>query len=199
MAPGTGLGECLLVPAGKDWEAYPSEGGHCDFAPRNREEIELLQWLLDRRQRVSVEQLVSGPGIASLYHFLTDTGRAPRDEPVERQLAEGRDPAPTIQQLSLQPQATASSRTLRLWVELCGAEAGNLALKLLATGGVYLGGGIAPRLRSMIESGPFLEAFRAKAPMDGLLAAVPVTLVMDPQTPLYGAARRAARLIREKD
>ncbi len=192
ISAGTGLGEAGLHFEGKMRRPFASEGGHTDFAPRNELEIELLRYLLPQFHHVSYERVLSGPGLLNIYRFLRDTGRA--EEPVwlADEMKEG-DPAAVITQSALQGKSELSLRALDLFVSIYGAEAGNLALKVKATGGVYLGGGIAPRIVEQLKSPDFLEAFTAKGRMKPLLEAIPVRVILNDMTALLGAAICASR------
>ena len=191
ISAGTGLGEAGMYWDGENHRPFATEGGHVDFAPRNHLEMELLDYCLKHYRRVSYERLVSGPGLVKVYQFLRDTGKA--DEPawLADQLRTG-DPAPIISQHALDGKSELCRHALEIFVSLYGAEAGNLALKLLATGGVYLGGGIAPKILAQLKKPEFLNAFTAKGRMRPLLLDTPVQVIMNPKTALLGAARYAA-------
>jgi glucokinase len=194
IAAGTGLGQVGMFKqgAGAELRPFASEGGHADFAPRNRLEMGLLEYLLKRHARVSAERVVSGQGLVNIYHYLKDTG--PAEEPPW--LAEQmrlQDPAAMISQNALEGRSPLCMQALDLFVALYGAEAGNLALKLMATGGVYLGGGIAPRIIAKLREPAFMNAFTAKGRMKPLLQAMPVRVILNPKTALLGAARYALR------
>jgi glucokinase len=191
ISAGTGLGEAGMYWDGALHRPFASEGGHADFAPRNHLEMELLGHLLDRHRRVSYERLVSGPGLANVYQFLRNTGKGEEPDWLAEQLRHG-DPAPLISQYALEGRSPLCLQALELFVSLYGAEAGNLALKLLATGGVYLGGGIAPKIISKLKEPEFMNAFTAKGRMRPLLQDIPVRVIMNPKTALLGAARHAA-------
>ena len=191
ISAGTGLGEAGMYWDGEVHRPFPSEGGHADFAPRNHLEMELLDYSMNRYRRVSYERLVSGPGLVHLYHFLRDTGKAEEPAWLAEQVHHG-DPAPIISRLALDGKSPLCRQALELFVSLYGAEAGNLALKLMATGGVYLGGGIAPRIISKLKDPVFMNAFTAKGRMRPLLQDIPVRVIMNPKTALLGAARHAA-------
>ena len=188
ISAGTGLGEAGMYWDGEVHRPFASEGGHADFAPRNHLEMELLDYSLKRYPRVSYERLVSGPGLVNTYQFLRDTGKG--DEPpwLAEQLRHG-DPAPIISQHALDGKSSLCGQAIEIFVSLYGAEAGNLALKLMATGGVYLGGGIAPKIISKMKEPAFMNAFTTKGRMRPLLQDMPVRLIMNPKTALLGAAR----------
>jgi glucokinase len=193
ISAGTGLGEAGMYWDGQVHRPFPSEGGHADFAPRNHLEIELLVYLMKRYQRVSYERLVSGPGLVNVYQFLRDTGKGEEPAWLAEEMRHG-DPAPVISQHALDGKSPLCLHALELFVSLYGAEAGNLALKIMATGGVYLGGGIAPKIVSSIKmkDPEFMNAFTAKGRMRPLLQDIPVRVIMNPKTALLGAARHAA-------
>ena len=150
ISAGTGLGEAGMYWDGEVHRPFASEGGHADFAPRNHLEMELLDYSMNRYRRVSYERLVSGPGLVHVYHFLRDTGKGEEPPWLAEQMRHG-DPAPVISRLALEGKSPLCLQALELFVSLYGAEAGNLALKLMATGGVYLGGGIAPKIIAKTE------------------------------------------------
>jgi len=191
ISAGTGLGEAGMYWDGQRHRPFPSEGGHADFAPRNHLEMELLDYSMQRYRRVSYERLISGPGLFHIYCFFRDTGKGEEPPWLAEQLRPG-DPAPVISQLALDGKSALCQQTLELFVALYGAEAGNLALKLMATGGVYLGGGIAPRIVSKLAEPGFMNAFTAKGRMRPLLQDIPVRVITNPKTALLGAARHAA-------
>jgi glucokinase len=191
ISAGTGLGEAGMYWDGERHRPFASEGGHADFAPRNHLEMELLNYSLNRYRRVSYERLVSGPGLVNVYQFLRDTGRANEPAWLAEQLRHG-DPAPIISQHGLEGKILLCLQALEIFVSLYGAEAGNLALKVMATGGVYLGGGIAPKIISKLKEAEFMNAFTAKGRMRPLLQDIPVRVIMNPKTALLGAARHAA-------
>jgi glucokinase len=190
IAAGTGLGEATLTRSQERTEVLASEGGHADFAARSETEIALLRWITVRHGRASYERVLSGPGLHDVYRFLREAGRG--DDPAW--LAEEirrSDPAAAISRAALEGRSRACAEALDLFVEVLGAEAGNLALRAMATGGVFLGGGIAPRILPWLERPPFLAAFRAKGRLRPLLEDVPVYVVLDERAGLIGAARRA--------
>jgi glucokinase len=191
ISAGTGLGEAGFFWDGERHHPFPSEGGHVDFAPRNRLEIELLDHLMGHYRRVSYERLVSGPGLVHVYRFLRDTGKGTEPTWLAEQMRHG-DPAPIISQQAIEGKSLLCLQALEIFVSLYGAEAGNLALKLMATGGVYLGGGIAPKIISKLKEPEFMNAFTAKGRMRPLLQDIPVRVIMNPKTALLGAARHAA-------
>ena len=196
IAAGTGLGMALLPRIAGRWTPVASEGGHADFAPRTDEEIGLLRYLRERFGRVSVERVVSGPGLFNAYQFLRDVLRLPEIPQVREALAQRDDPSRIIGEAALAAESCPlCSRSLDLFVAAYGAVAGNLALTGTATGGVYLGGGIAPKILPRLLHGPFLPAFTAKGRFVPFLERVPVRVLLDDRTALFGAARHAASLL----
>jgi glucokinase len=196
ISAGTGLGEAGMYWDGENHRPFASEGGHVDFAPRNRLEMELLNYSLNHFRRVSYERLVSGPGLAEIYRFLRDTGKGDEPSWLAEQMRHG-DPAPIISQNAMEGRSPLCLQALDLFVSIYGAEAGNLALKIMATGGVYLGGGIAPKIVSKLKDPEFMNAFTAKGRMRPLLQDIPVMVITNPKTALLGAARYAALELEE--
>lgn len=194
IAAGTGLGEALLIWDGRSHQVIPSEGGHADFAPRTELEMDLLRFLTKEFGRVSYERILSGPGFFNVYRFLRDTGRAPEPAWLTEKLKAGSDPTAVIGPAAVEGRDPLCVATLDLFLAIYGAEAGNLALKVLSVGGVYIGGGIAPRFRAKVEHGAFIAAFRAKGRFGQLMEAMPVHLVLESRTALLGAARVAQSL-----
>jgi len=199
IAAGTGLGEALLIWNGTSHQVIPSEGGHADFAPRTELEMDLLRFLTREFGRVSYERVLSGPGFFNVYRFLRDTGRAPEPAWLTEKLEAGGDPNLVIGPAALEGRDPLCAATLDLFTAVYGAEAGNLGLKVLSLGGVYVGGGIAPRFRAKLETGVFIAAFRAKGRLSPLMDAMPVHLVLEPRTALLGAARVAQSLLEIED
>jgi glucokinase len=193
IAVGTGLGEGALLSDGDGREAaLPSEGGHTDFAPRDATQRGLLAWLQRQYEHVSYERVCSGHGIPNLYHYLrARTGIA---EPawLTAALAAADDPTPVIADAGLRGACPVSRRTLSLFAAILGAEAGNLALRTLATGGVFVGGGIPPKLRPVLRGRAFREGYLRKGVMSDVVARFPVHLILEPRAALLGAARYAA-------
>jgi glucokinase len=191
IAPGTGLGEAFLTWNGTRYRPYPSEGGHADFAPRSPLEADLWHYLHGRFGHVSYERLCSGRGLPNIYAFLKESGRASEPAWLTTRLRAVEDPTPVLIEAALGVRRCEICVTaLELFVSILGAEAGNLALKVLARGGVYLGGGIPPRILPALQQENFLEAFRSKGRMEGLLARIPVHVILNPRTGLLGAAFR---------
>jgi glucokinase len=198
IAAGTGLGEGLLFWDGAQYHPAPSEGGHADFAPRNDLEAELLVYLRRRYQHVSYERLLSGPGLVNIYEFLRDTGRGHEPSAFAQRLRE-EDPAAVISHAALQGTPSRCVQALDLFTAIYGAEAGNLALKVMATGGVYVGGGIAPKIRPKLADGAFMEAFRDKGRMAFMMDLMPVRVILKETTALNGAGYCAARLAQKEE
>jgi len=197
IAPGTGLGEAYLCWDGSRYHAYPSEGGHADFAPTTDEELGLFQFLRQRLAHVSYEQVCSGMGIANIYRYCTEgLGMAVADA-VATTLAEGGDPTPVIVSHALAGDCPVCVKTIDFFVDILAAEAGNLAVKFLATGGVYLGGGLPPRLIDAIPVEAFMARFAGKGRMAALLTDIPVYIIQCSGAALTGAARVGARLARQ--
>jgi len=191
ISAGTGLGEAGLHWDGKYWEPIVSEGGHVDFAPRSRLEAEMLGYMLQRYDHVSYERFLSGPGLVNIYRFLADSGRCEEPDSLRDKVV-GSDCAAAISEGAEQGIAICQ-QALEIFVSIYGAAAGNLALKVLAVGGVFLGGGIAPKMIPSLQSPLFLEAFRSKGRMRPLMEKIPVRVILNPQTALLGAARVASR------
>ncbi|GAB4230204.1 MAG: glucokinase [Acidobacteriota bacterium] len=192
IAAGTGLGEAILAPTPEGYRPLASEGGHTDFGPRNETEIRLLQHLLRKYDHVSYERVLSGPGLVNIYEFLLADG-ASETPGVRARIEAAGDPAAVISTLGLMSACRVCRRALELFVGIYGAEAGNLALKAKATGGLYLGGGIAPKIRELLTEELFLGPFLAKGRMRPLLERIPVRLILEPKTALLGAAAAAFR------
>jgi glucokinase len=191
ISAGTGLGEAGLVWDGVRHRPVASEGGHADWAPQGDLQIALWRFLAAEVDHVSVERVLSGPGLENIYRFLRDVQGVPEPGWLAETLR--REPAaPAISRIALEGRAEICARALSLFVAIYGAEAGNLGLRMLATGGVYVGGGIAPRILPALEGRTFLDAFTRKGRMRSLLEDVPVRVVLNDQAALQGAARRAA-------
>ena len=190
IAPGTGLGEAFIVRDGAAYRGYPSEGGHADFAPTTASQIDLLRYLQQRFEHVSYELVCSGRGIPYLYDFYRDSGHARESSDLAAQLAVIEDRAPLIVESAMRTAAPDAlcRAALETFVSVLGAEAGNLALKVVATGGVYIGGGIAPRIVPMLEDGRFITAFRSKGRFAELLLRMPIRVITVDHAALIGAA-----------
>lgn len=192
LGAGTGLGEAVLVPGDDGPRVLASEGGHADLAPRNPTELRLLEYLWNRHERVSVERVVSGLGLRTLFEFVTETGLASATaDTLDAMQTE--DVGAVIGERGQARSDPACAAALDLFVDLYGAEAGNLALKVLPTGGLYVAGGIAPRLLASLSDGRFLAAMTDKGRMRPLLEALRVSVVLEPRIGVWGAAHRAAQ------
>lgn len=185
LAAGTGLGEAILVSDGSRYVVASSEGGHVDFAPRTEQEIELLRYMKKHNEFVSVELILSGRGFRIIHTFLDASVQHPSFADPDG------DAAPEITQLALEGKCPVCVRTLDLWVSMYGAEAGNLALKVLARGGVWVAGGIAVKIRKKMEDGVFFRAFCEKEKFAALLAQIPIRMVLNEEAPLIGAMSQA--------
>jgi glucokinase len=188
VAPGTGLGEAFLTWSGNRYHAHPSEGGHADFAPRNSLQVDLLNYLQARLGHVSFERVCSGSGIANLFAFLKDSGRYVEPDWLRDELSQAADPAPVIVRAATDRQVEICVAALDLFAEILGSEAGNMALKILATGGIYLAGGIPTRILPWLRKPNFLQAFTQKGRFAGMLKSIPVRVVTNPEVALFGAA-----------
>jgi glucokinase len=190
VAPGTGLGEAFLTWDGGRYQAHPSEGGHADFAPSGEAQIDLLRYVHARYGHVSSERVCSGIGIPNVYDYLRDSGYAAESPEIAAQLARAGDRTRFILETALDSRAPSAlcRATLEMFVSILGAEAGNLALKVLATGGVYLAGGILASILPALEGGSFLQAIRGKGRFAELLAQVPIHVIVNPRVALLGAA-----------
>lgn len=187
IAAGTGLGEALLIWDGNSYVPCPSEGGHKDFAPRNQMEWRLHQYLTKKYQHASVERVLSGNGLHDIYQFLRQESGDREPEWLARLFRE-QDGGAVVSQTALAGKDPICEQALDLFVEIYGAEAGNLALQAFTTGGMYIGGGIGPKIAKALASGKFIEAFRAKGRMKSLLSNIPVRLILDSKAALMGAA-----------
>lgn len=190
IAPGTGLGEGFLIWDGVRYRPYPSEGGHADFAPTTAEQIGLLRYLQRRYDHVSVERVCSGIGIPNIYDYLRENSNTPEVPDIAHQLAATADRTPVIVAAALHPAAPnpLSAATLNLFVAILAAETSNLALKVLATGGVYLAGGIPMHILPALADGRFVQQFQRKGRFVELLSHIPIQVVTR-QVALLGAAR----------
>lgn len=191
IAAGTGLGEAGLYWNSHTHQPFACEGGHCDFAPVDDLQMELWQYLRGRYQHVACERVLSGPGLVNLYEFLRDTKRGEEPAWLAEEMRSG-DPAAAVSMAAQAGKSPLAEAALDLFVRIYGAEAGNLALKIMAIGGMYIGGGIAPKILPKLKEGSFLESFLAKGRMQDLLSAIPVRVILEPKTALLGAARCGA-------
>ena len=194
IAPGTGLGEAFLVRQGARWEALPSEGGHANFAPADDLQLEMLRFLQEQLGHVSYEQVCSGIGIPNIYRFLKETGVEREPAWLAERLAGVEDPTPVIGETALGEGARSCrlcERTINLFLAVLASEAGNMALRLLCTGGVYVGGGIPPRLLPLLDGERFMTAFRSKGRFSSLMSVFPLHVILDPRAALLGAVQYA--------
>ncbi|GCE15944.1 glucokinase [Tengunoibacter tsumagoiensis] len=189
VAPGTGLGEAFLVWDGSKYAIYPSEGGHADFAPTNAFEVGLLVYMLERLPHVSYEHVCSGIGLPNIYAYIKESGMFVEPEWLSEKLANAADRTPVIADGAMAAEpAPICMAALKSFAAILGAEAGNMAIKVLSTGGVYLGGGIPPRILPFLESDDFMRAFRNKGRFSNMLGNVPVHVILRPDAGLIGAA-----------
>lgn len=188
IAPGTGLGIGFLVWAGNGYRAYASEAGHTSFSPRNGQEIEMLTYLQRRYEHVSFERVCSGGFLPNIYEFLRDQGSYPEPDWLRQQLGEAADRTPAIVQAALAQKADICEATLDIFIRTLGTVTGNMAVTLLATGGIYLGGGIPPRILTRLQRPDFLGAIADKGRFSDFCAGLPVHVIQDPKAALRGAA-----------
>jgi glucokinase len=190
IAPGTGLGEAYLTWEYGHYRAHPSEGGHASFAPATALEVELLRYMLEHHNHVSYERLCSGLGIPNLYAFFRDRVFRRETAEIAAALAVASDPTPVIVNGALDPATPCPlcTATLDCFLGILGSEMGNLALKVFATGGVYLGGGIPPRILTQLRTARLLDAMRNKGRFRSLMERTPVHVIRDPRAALVGAA-----------
>ena len=194
IAPGTGLGQAFLTWDGSRYRAHASEGGHTDFAPASPLEDGLLQYLRNQEKQVSYESVCSGIGLPHIYRFLKDSGHAEEPLWLAEQLEQTDDPTALIVTAALEDRARLCTETLKVFVSILGAAAGNLALTVMATGGVYLGGGIPPRILPALRDDTFMAAFCRKGVLTEFMRRIPVYVILDPQIALLGAAFQGLEL-----
>lgn len=194
IAPGTGLGEAGLFWDGNRHTPWACEGGHADFAPTDELQHDLLTFLRREYGRVSFERVVSGMGIANIYRFLRDTGRGKEDPQVASEILAG-DASAVIDKHAADGSCPLCRATMDLFLQALGAETSNLALKTMATGGIFLGGGIPPKILPLLRRPLFLESFLNKGRLRPLLETMPVNVVLNDETALLGSARRALRML----
>lgn len=193
IGAGTGLGQGILFWQDGRYEVFPTEGGHVDFAPTDELQVELWRYLRQHFDRVSYERVLSGPGLVTLYTFLREFGVA-HESPELAAAMDSADPAAAIARAALSGNDVLAQNALEMFVSIYGAQAGNFALATLAYGGVYVAGGIAPKIINKMTDGTFMRAFRAKGRMSALVSAMPVYVVMNQNVGLLGAAFFASRL-----
>ena len=194
IAAGTGLGEAGLIAGRTGWSAIASEGGHCDFAPRGAEQMALLQFLEREFGHASYERAVSGPGLHNLYRFLLEYLPEPEPKWLKSRMAAS-DASAVLSEVALAGQDRRCVQALELFTDIYGAEAANLALKFLAFGGVYIGGGIAPKILPFLQRGGFMRSFLNKGRLSAILQRMPVRISVNEETALLGAAHLAASMI----
>lgn len=191
IAPGTGLGQAGLFWDGSKHHVFACEGGHTDFAPQGEQQIELLRYLRTRFGHVSYERILSGPGLVNVYEFLRDSG-VERESPEFAATMRKGDPAAAISRAALAGKDRLAQKALEIWITVYGAEASNLALKVMATGGLFLAGGISPKVLAGLTGPMFMQAFLDKGRMRALVESIPVQVVTNEKAGLLGAARCAA-------
>lgn len=197
LGAGTGLGEGFVIPQGTGYRVFASEGGHADFAPRNEREFKLLKYFhaVRKLERVSVERVVSGMGIAAIYEFLKSLGEIPEAPEIGEAIArDNTDIGAIVSQGATEKGDRLCKEALDLFVEAYGAEAGNLALKLLPYGGLYIAGGIAAKILPVLQEGKFMAAFKTKGRVSPILNNVPIRVILNPQVGLLGAGVCANQL-----
>ena len=187
VSAGTGLGEAGIFFDGEKYCPFACEGGHVDFAPRDAQEDELLHYLRKKFKHVSYERILSGPGLYNLYQFVVETKKEKEDLKVLNEIQTGDSPR-LISEKGMEGSSKACMRTLEIFVSIYGSEAGNVALKMLALGGVFLGGGIAPKILRAIKKGDFISSFTQKGRFSELLSAIPIRVVLNDNTALLGSA-----------
>jgi glucokinase len=197
VAAGTGFGVVGIARAEKHHLLIPSEGGHTDFAPRNPLEVDLLSYLMERYAHVSFERVISGPGLYNIYQFLRDTGRGEEQDWLAEFISR-EDPPIVISRTALQGKSELCKRSLDLFVSIYGAKAGNVALDFMATGGLFVGGGIAPKIIRKLEEPTFMNAFLSKGRMESLLKTIPVHVILNDETALLGAANLAMQRLHDR-
>ena len=191
IAAGTGLGQAILAWNGGRYRVVPSEGGHSDFAPHSEQQIELLRFMRRRYPQVSFELILSGRGFLTIHEFLDSSVKHPSFADPDA------DPAPEITQNALKKTCPVCVETLDLWTDIYGAEAGNLALKVLSLGGMYVAGGIAVKILDKMKDGTFVSSFKDKWHFENLLQNIPVSVILNENAPQLGAAYEARRLVQE--
>lgn len=192
ISAGTGLGEAGLFWNGKEHLPFAGEGGHCSFAPQDELQIQLLRYLTKQFNHVSFERLLSGPGLYNIYRFFIDEGIEKEKESVKAAL-QTTNHARVISEMGMKGGCPACVKTLELFTAIYGEEAANLALKMLAVGGLYIGGGIAPKILSKMKEGPFMQRFTEKGRFSSLLKEIPVKVILNQDTALLGAAHYAKK------
>jgi len=197
ISAGTGLGEAILFWDGKQYVPSPSEGGHAEFGPRNHLELELFHHLSDTFDHVSYERVLSGGGLSHIYQFLKDSKRFGGEPSWLSIKIKGEDPAEVISEMARLKKNKLCMKALDLFTSIYGAAAGNLALQVMAVGGVFIGGGIAPKIIWKLKDGTFMKAFKDKGRLSHIVARIPVKVIMNERTVLLGAASRAMGLLKD--
>ena len=193
LSAGTGLGESIIFWDGKNYKPCASEGGHTDFAPKNKIEIDLLLYLINKYGRISYERILSGPGLLNVYNFFKDT--AYQNTPAWlKERFKNEDPSAVISEIGMAKKEECCEKALDLFISIYGAEAGNLALTALATSGVYIGGGIAPKILGKIKEGAFMQAFTHKGRLSVMVSHMPVKVILNDKIPLFGCANYLTNL-----
>ncbi len=187
VSPGTGLGEAGILWDGKVYHPFACEGGHCDFAPRNELEIDLYHFLAKRYEHVSYERVLSGPGLYNIYQFLKETKGHAEPSWLNEEMQQ-EDPGKVITRHGLEEKSPLCFETLQLFVSLLGAEVGNCALKYLAIGGIFLGGGIPPKILPALKEKSFLDNYLHKGRMRAVVEKIPISVILDEKAALKGAA-----------
>lgn len=194
LAAGTGLGEVIIAWDGEHYHVIAGEGGHSDFAPNNAQEIDLLRYLLQKHpDHVSCERLISGEGLCNIYQFLKDTGYAPAQASIEEKMATS-DMAAVIGEAGVAGSDALCVEALALFCRLYGSEAGNLAIKCLPYAGVYLAGGISPKILPFLQASEFMPRYLAKGRLSNLLQQIPVNVCINPEVGLLGAVSYALKM-----
>ena len=197
LAPGTGLGEAYLCWNGTEYTPFPSEGGHADFAPTSEMEQGLLSFLRAEHDHVSYEMVCSGKGIPNIYRYLTEGAGMQVPAQLQEALAATTDITPVLVGQAREKEGEVARLTLEIFFSVLAAEAGNMALKFLATGGLYLGGGMLPKLRHAFDSKRFMERFTDKGRLAGMLSAIPVRIITTERAGLNGAALAAFQALQK--
>ena len=185
ISAGTGLGESIIVWDGKKYKPIPSEGGHTDFAPRNKIEIDLLTFLMNKYGRVSYERILCGPGLTNVYEFFKKTSYQDISSWLMDRI-KNEDPSAVISEIGMSKKDEACEKALDIFVSVYGAEAGNLALTALSTGGLYIGGGIAPKILDKLKEGAFMQSFTNKGRLSVMVSHMPVKVILNDKHPLLG-------------
>jgi len=192
LGAGTGLGEAFSVKIAGRRSVLSSEGGHADFAPRDEVQMDLLRYMTKKYERCSYDRILSGPGFWDLYCFFRDSGQEAESNELREAIARERDPAPVVTRFALEKGDPLCLATIDLFCSIYGAEAGNLALRIVATGGVYVAGGIAPRILDRLKAGGFVEAYGKKGRLAPMVQSIPVQVILNSRVGLLGAAVAAA-------